>query len=206
MRLGWLLARKNLGRKTPTPSPADDNEALDVSDVRSLGFWISNALTIVATVLGVYLAASEGFKQALQFRQVEENEHTYDLLTALSAEISHNRALVETVVVKGLEQLPQSWEKPPIQQRYVWQTMQNVPETFRTPPAALNGISMYYSKLDEHLAVAFNHRRHPSDQRSALLALQEANTEFDETVVTAINDRMADLRSKLQEFGVDPED
>lgn len=209
MRLGWLLAKRYPGRSAPSNDESGgpgDAETLDVSDVRSLGFWISNALTIVATVLGVYLAASEGFKQALQFRQVEENEHTFDLLTSLKAEITHNRALTGELVDKGLEQLPQSWEKPPVQQRYIWQTMQNVPETFRAPPVALNGIALYYSRLDEHLEVAFNQRRHPSDQRNALLALQEANAEFDQTVLTAINAKMAELRSKLETFGINPDE
>ena len=207
MRLSWLLAKRHPARKaTDTNAPNPAREPLDLSDLRSLGFWISNALTIVATVLGVYLAASEGFKQALQFRQVEENEHTYDLLTALQAELGHNRALVGATVTKGLEQLPNSWENPPVLQRYVWQTMQNVPQTFRTPPVALNGIALYYNELDIHLENAFNERKHPSEQRSAILALQKANAELDQTVITAINVRMADLKQKLERFGLDPDD
>ena len=208
MKLGTLFGRRPIVRRAVEHE--DDETAVaearvDLSDVRSLGFWISNAFTILATVLGVYLAASEGFKQALQFRQVEENEHTYDLLTALKAELEYNRGQAGDTVERGLEKLPQSWEEPPPRQGFVWKTMQAVPETFRVPPAALNGIALYYSRLDQHMTDAYNERKHPSDQRNAILALQEANAELDDTVLRAINARMAQLKETLADFGVDPD-
>ncbi|MEO0974308.1 MAG: hypothetical protein AAFX85_14550 [Pseudomonadota bacterium] len=207
MRLGWLLARKNVVRNPEdgSDSPAPGAAALDLSDIRSLGFWISNLLTIVATVLGVYLAASEGFNQAMQFRQIEENEHTYDLLTALHGELTLNRTRVGDVVSKGLEKLPQSWEEPPQRQRFIWRTMQTVPETFRVPPPALNGVALYYSELDEYLEQAFDERKHPSDQRSAFVKLQRANSVLDDEVMTVIEAKMTELRQKLTRYGVDPD-
>ncbi|MEM9743268.1 MAG: hypothetical protein AAF918_11345 [Pseudomonadota bacterium] len=208
MRLGTLLGRRPIVRKALSHDESADDSAqakMDASDVRSLGFWISNAFTIVATVLGVYLAASEGFKQALQFRQVEENEHTYDLLTALKSELEYNRTQAGETVEQGLKQLPQNWQEPPKRQSFVWQTMQAVPETFRVPPVALNGIALYYAQLDEHLTAAYDERKHPSDQRSAILALQEANATLDTTVLTAINTRMAELKAQLTHFGIDPD-
>ena len=208
MRLGWLLTRKNTVRRAPD-GEGDEVEpgegALDVSDIRSLGFWISNALMILATILGVYLAASEGFKQAMQFRQVEEAEHTYELLTALHAELQLNRSRLGEAVTDGLDELPQSYEEPPRNQRYIWQAMQNVPETFRVPPQALNGIAHYYREIDDYLEQAFDGRKHPSDQRRAFERLEAANAEFDAQVMTVIDAKMEELRRKLAEFGVDPD-
>lgn len=208
MRLGWLLARRNAVRSTADDGGSGSSgadPALDVSDIRSLGFWISNALMIVATILGVYLAASEGFKQALQFRQVEESEHTYDLLTALRAELELNRSRAGNAVADGLQNLPQGWEEPPRNQRYIWNTMQNVPETFRVPPEALNGIAHYYSELDVYLEQAFDERKHPSDQRGAFMKLQEANAVFDETVMSVVDSKMRALREELLSYGIDPD-
>lgn len=209
MRLGWLLSRRLFGRipkdgEESKESP--DEPVLDISDIRSLGFWISNGLMIAATIFGVYLAASEGFKQAMLFRQVEEQEHTYDLLTALRAEVVRNREIVGAATEKGLEELPQSWEEPPAIQRFVWQTMQNVPETFRVPPQALNGIAIYYEALDEYLPTAFNSSTHRSTQYSAFKALAEANAAFDKDVIATIGAKMAKLQSALADYGVDPKE
>lgn len=205
MRLGWHTLRRLFARSGGEDG-APGEPALDISDIRSLGFWISNALMVIATILGVYLAASEGFKKALLFRQVEEREHTYDLLTALRAEIALNRKVVGAVTEKGLAELPQSWEEPPVIQRYIWQTMQNVPETFRAPPEALNGIALYYASLDEHLPAAFNDRAHRTTQYAAFKKLAEANAAFDAGVIVPIDAKMARLHDTLAEFGVDPKE
>ena len=210
MRLGWLLSRRLFGR---IPKEGEEGAGdlarepvLDISDIRSLGFWISNALMIAATIFGVYLAASEGFKQAMLFRQAEEQEHTYDLLTALRAEVIRNRENAGAATAKGLEELPQSWEEPPVIQRYIWQTMQNVPETFRVPPEALNGIALYYEALDNHLVTAFNGSTHRSTQYSAFQALEKANAAFDKDVIATIGAKMARLQDSLARYGVDPKE
>jgi len=48
-----------------------------MSELRSGAFWVGQIIMLVATVLGIYLAASLGFKQALKLNLVEADRTTY---------------------------------------------------------------------------------------------------------------------------------
>lgn len=55
----------------------------DVSKRQNAIFWFSQLAIIVSTVLGVYLAASQGLKAAVNFHTVISNEKNFYTLSAL---------------------------------------------------------------------------------------------------------------------------
>lgn len=53
----------------PVP-PATESYPRPADETKKASFWISQCFILLATVLGVYLASSQGFKQALAYGEV----------------------------------------------------------------------------------------------------------------------------------------
>ncbi len=53
-------------------------------------FWLGQFFMIVATVLGVYLAANSGFQKALEFENLQKSKEAYLLERALVDEVAQN--------------------------------------------------------------------------------------------------------------------
>ncbi len=53
-------------------------------------FWLGQVFMIVATVLGVFLAANSGFKKALEFERLQNKRGAYLLEQALTDEVREN--------------------------------------------------------------------------------------------------------------------
>ncbi|MFK7839263.1 MAG: hypothetical protein AB8B83_02940 [Bdellovibrionales bacterium] len=110
-------------------------------------FWISQIVVILATVLGVYLAATEGFKLAIHFDRLSEQRDNYYLQKAFYDEISDNIETAESMLEK-LEANPGN-AKYILENHqfslYIWNTMPEHNATFQIPTEVLNDLRSYYA-------------------------------------------------------------
>ena len=124
---------------------------MDHNDLGKSGFWISQIFVVVATIIGVYLAAHAGLEQAIAFDRLTSQESSYYLRKSLHEELEDNvsilRAYTDEVLARRL--WPEELVKNrPVLSRFVWETMRYSPQTLEVPSIYLTGARQFYSKAD----------------------------------------------------------
>lgn len=82
----------------PTPDkPAGSNSVqnkhpkkMDHRDLIRSSFWVGQIFMLIATVMGVFLAAQSGLEQALTFDSITRMESNYYLRKSLQDELTDN--------------------------------------------------------------------------------------------------------------------
>lgn len=125
-------------------APASDRALTNRDETKKLSFWISQIFILLATVLGVYLASSQGFRQALAYGEIQSARNAYYLRKSLQSEISDNIPLVREYM-KRLETggLP-ARQAPFSLDTFVWEALKNSSSTLETPPELLRESRMFY--------------------------------------------------------------
>ncbi len=59
-------------------------------ELKDPAYWIGHLFTVVATIVGVYLAATVGFKKALDLEIIRADRGTYYLAASLHSELGAN--------------------------------------------------------------------------------------------------------------------
>ncbi len=73
-----------------------------MSELRSASYWVGHGVMILATVIGVFLAATVGFKQALKLDLLQADRGTYYVSESLFQELQFNDQNMQKYI-KGLE-------------------------------------------------------------------------------------------------------
>ena len=121
-------------------------------DLRSPSFWIGHLVIIVATVVGVYLAANQGFKLAMEVDVVKGEKNNYYLRSSLKHELAANVGYVREYIAKVQNQTAD----PVLQlETFVWRTMTYSPSTLETPPELLREAQKFYHRVDEIMGTSF---------------------------------------------------
>jgi len=129
----------------------------DISKRQNAIFWIGQLAIIFSTVLGVYLAASQGLKTAVDFHSAVSNEKNFYTLSALREEVQSNNELLlafseknfvfddDGVITayRGIELPDLNW--------FVWVTMTNATETLELPVDILKDTNRYYLELTKEM-------------------------------------------------------
>ena len=99
---------------------------------------------VVATVIGVYLAAQEGLSQALQFDNLNSKEKNYYLQHALADELQDNILTLENYTAL-ITSKPIIDVKPyhPVVDLFVWENMKYSANALETPSQILSGVRRY---------------------------------------------------------------
>jgi hypothetical protein len=126
---------------------------------RGLEFLAAQFFTILATVVGVYLAGYVGFQRNLEYDRYQKAQQLSDLLTATEVELKQNVARLR----KFNDRLPadvgtgvQATEWPRLR-LFVWQATGRSSSTFDMPPQILTDLQSLYGDLDEMLNDAEAH-------------------------------------------------
>jgi hypothetical protein len=126
---------------------------------RGLEFLAAQFFTILATIVGVYLAGYVGFQRNLEYDRYQKAQQLSDLLTATEVELKQNVARLR----KFNERLPadvgtgvQATEWPRLR-LFVWQATGRSSSTFDMPPQILTDLQSLYGDLDEMLNDAEAH-------------------------------------------------
>lgn len=124
---------------------------LDHGDLGKSGFWIAQFFMVVATIIGVYLAAHAGLEQAIVFDRLTSQESNYYLRKSLHDEVADNVSVLRTYANDTLSRsLPQSElvNSRPVLSRYVWETMRYSPHTLEVPSTFLSGARRFMRDAD----------------------------------------------------------
>jgi len=129
---------------------------LDFSKRQNVLFWVSQIAIILSTVIGVYLATSEGLRSAVEFHSLTTLEKKYYTLNALRQEVDSNNEMLKQYVGQllnkdengtvvshnGVGEMPDlNW--------FVWKTMENSSETLDLPVDILRDANRYYLNLSD---------------------------------------------------------
>lgn len=128
---------------TPT-MPVTENKGIQFDEIRKASFWVGQVFIILATVIGVYLASSQGFKQAMAYGNLQSARNNYYLRTSLHSEMHDNLALVREYMQRiDTGGLP-ARKAPFSLDTFVWESMKNSSATMETPSALLREARMFY--------------------------------------------------------------
>ncbi|MGP9800873.1 hypothetical protein [Rheinheimera sp. NSM] len=132
--------RRNLSKAIP----------LQQGEISNLSFWISQVSMIIATILGVYLAAQQGLRQAVVFEQLQSDKSNYYLRKSLQHELSDNLQLIKdfTEQIKGVG-AHNIKRHALVLDTFVWESMKFSPATLETPSALLSESRKFYREVND---------------------------------------------------------
>lgn len=147
---------------------------LDHRELRSSAYWLTNALMIVATVLGVFLAARVGLQQAIVFDEINGLKQSYNLQSTLADELAENLEVLRhynsNYLSRALPQQELLLNNPGIS-HFVWDTMKASPQTLETPGYFLNEVQRFY-RTTERIIQGREQQRYGASQAGKLLTEQ----------------------------------
>lgn len=181
------------------PLPESNFKSRDKDESKKFSFWISQFFILLATVLGVYLASSQGFKQALAYGNIQGDRANYYLRKSLQGEIADNLELVREYM-KRLKGGSLADRKAPFRlDTFVWENMKYSSATLETPPELLRESRVFYrgiADLQEKIA----NNTYSADK--GIEKLQELVKHMEVDVFPKFADDTAALQKSLQERGV----
>lgn len=177
---------------------------MDHRDLGSSGFWVSQLCVVLATIIGVYLAANAGLQQAIQFDQITNKERNYYLRVSLHDELQDNvnalRRYAEDVLPRNLSRTMLENQRPMLSQ-FVWEAMRYSPRTLETPSVFLNGGRRFYAQAEDIIRKAENGTY---GARHAAGLLNELLDETERDLLPALRANTQRLAGELENQGVVP--
>lgn len=180
----------------PISSPEFGQKRID--EVKKASFWISQIFILLATVLGVYLASSQGFKQAMAYGNLQSARNNFYLRKSLRNEIADNITLVGEYI-KRLETGGLPARKEPFSlDLFVWESMKNSSCTMETPPELLSEARKFYRGVADL-------QRKVSDNtygvKVATDKLNELATHMQDDVIPRFDSNIKALETYLEQNG-----
>jgi len=184
-------------------------QALKIFRVRETGnleFWISHAVVLLSTVLGVYLAALAGYKTAIEFEAVRTDRDGYYLRRALLDETKQNLDWGDKMAQAALADAREGGAHfnmgRQTAQTFVWETMKQQSATLQLPPDTLAAIREYYADVDGHVK-AITKPMTPSDFRvKEAMAWQTETKKVRDAAVRTLERDLAEMRTELTAKGI----
>lgn len=165
-------------------------------------FWLSHALIVGSTILGVYLAAAAGYKVGMDLQSVRSDRESYYLQLALLAEVTDNLRHVEEWSEEYTTGSKAKFVGRGEQYRletYVWEATARSEVAFQIPPDALTGIRRLYRQLSSELVNLSDDTLTTSpDQFQIQGNLEDARR----TVLPALTESIETLRTRLEQSGI----
>ena len=170
--------------------------ALETSEIRKLSFWVSQLCVIIATVCGVYLAASQGLKHAITFDDIRSDKNNAYLRISLRTEMAANVDIVKTYVAKVRKDGSLVSRKSALPlQMFVWENMKFSSNTLETPSELLAG-NVEFLRVVTHL-----HNELGSSGISTgtgLKRMEAAIEKLEKEVFPKFDDNIKQLRDSLE--------
>lgn len=151
------------------PNPKMDVER--VNEIRKASFWVSQFFILIATVLGVYLAASQGYKQAVQFENMTSYKDNYYLQKSLQYELQDNIVILKKYMTKMQDGNYFEARGEPLDfYTLIWENMKFSKTTLGTPPQFLRQAQQFYREVAKlHKTIGNG----DISKGNAIIALQE---------------------------------
>ena len=177
---------------------------------RGLQFLTAQFFTILATVVGVYLAGYVGFQRNLEYDRLQKAQQRSDLLTATQVELKQNVARLRKFNDRLPAEVGTSVLEWPRLRLFVWQATGRSPSAFDLPPAILTDLQALYADLDEMLNDAGAHQdfAHLSQSntydRTQFKERLNARLSFAETsILPALDNSIAASEQLIKKYSTD---
>ncbi|WP_294610751.1 hypothetical protein [uncultured Gilliamella sp.] len=127
-----------------------------IAEIKKVSFWISQLFILLATVTGVYLAANQGYKQAVQFDNMKSYKENYYLQKSLKYELMDNIVILKDYITKSQDSSYYGARNEPLNfYKLVWENMKFSSTTLGTPPEFLRDAQRFYREVDRiHTEIA----------------------------------------------------
>ncbi len=195
--LKWIF----IMAKPPLPLPSR-RPRLDNSELTKTSFWVGQVFMLIATVLGVYLAAQAGLSQAVAFDGIVSQQNNYHLRRSLQDELSDNLAVIDSYAdyIAANTPLPQQRQdyRPQLHQ-FVWDNMRFSSNTLETPPPILSSARRFYAEVEQAVQRYEQRRLGAMPTAHALKAL---TADIRSRVLPMMDQDLAQLRQQLHQHGV----
>jgi len=188
----------------PPPNPV---KFLSVRDRPNTEYWITQAIILFSTILGVYLAGQAGFRIAVDFDRYQGAVEVAHLERSLQAEVEDNIATVERWVAE-YKKRPMTWHDKRLApreshqlDRTIWSAMQYSQRTFELPADILTGIRRFYARVERQQTILFRQSQPNGFARQAMKELatsaEQARAEILPLLTGDIKKRDAETRALL---------
>ncbi|AWI08834.1 hypothetical protein M2447_001529 [Ereboglobus sp. PH5-10] len=173
----------------------------ETSEVRKASFWVSQICVIIATVLGVYLAATQGLKQAIAFDDIRSDKNNAYLRMSLRTEMAGNIEVVKDYVAKVRKDGSLASRKRALAlQTFVWDNMKFSSNTLETPSEFL------MANADFLRTITYLHGEIAGSGISTdngLKRMEAAIKKLEETVLPKLDTNVEELRTSLKKRDID---
>lgn len=184
---------------TPATS-ADTPSGVDTREAKRLSFWISQFFILAATVIGVYLAANQGFKQAIAYGDIQSARSNYYLRKSLQNEIVDNLVLVRGYMQK-IEKGNLADRKAPFRlDTFVWESLKFSSATLETPSELLTASRQFYRQVAEIQEKVANNDYGAGHAVKLLTALVE---QVEKEVLPKFDANTNEIKADLKKKGID---
>lgn len=177
------------------------NSAIDNSEVKKPSFWISQVFILIATVLGVYLAATQGFKQAVQFDHIMGQKNIYYLQISLKHELDTNISATEQFLEKTQNSKDQ-WATYPLElSSFIWNNMQNSATALELNPIILANTEKFMTHAPKEYKKATSGDQ--AQRQAAIKRLELLIQSSKNTLMPELDKNIQQLEVSLQKVGID---
>jgi hypothetical protein len=176
---------------------------IKVKDNEHAEFWVSHLLIIITTIIGVYLAASSGFKIAVEFELVKSDRDSYYQRSAMRDELIDN--------INQLEKWGKDYTSGGVKNyvgqdakeldQFVWKTMQFSQGTFEIPTEILSGIRGFYTSMTWYLNKMSEKKGNASFVKEMLKKVEMTKS----NLLPKIDTDLAALRQRLLDYKINPD-
>lgn len=130
------------------------------SKEKSREFLLTQVLLVLSTVLGIFLAAQQGFTKAVEFDYLKGDIGGWHVRTAVRAELIHNLDGMHNLIghVRRTGSFPATVAEWPRVSRNVWDGAKYHSAYYETSPAALAALGAFHEEVPELLKRAQNNR------------------------------------------------
>lgn len=181
---------------------AEKIKDMDHGDLEKSGFWISQLFVVLATIVGVYLAANAGLKQAIIFDSITSQERNYYLRVSLHDElqdnVNHLRTYVDETLSGNPSQTALENQRPRLSQ-FVWKTMRYSSTTLETPSLFLTEGRRFYTRAEDILQKTESRTYGASHAASLLTAVLD---KMEQDTLPKLKANFRTLAEGLKEQGV----
>jgi len=174
-----------------------------MSELRSASFWVGHLFVIFATVLGVYLAASAGFKQALKLDLLQADRGTYYVAESLYRELEFNNKNMQSYL-DGIKEKSLVFKEhiDGIKlNNFIFNAAEESESTFEIAPDLLSEVSQYYFTVGGALDTYY---RSNMESPAALMKIIKSETErlAEQETLMRLEKYNANLAGNLEKRGI----
>lgn len=153
------------------------------TEIKKASYWLSQTFVIIATIIGVFLAANQGYKLAVQFENNLAVKESYYLQKSLQYELEDNVVVVLNYIeaIKGGDM--QAKGEPLNLNTLVLENMKFSQITLSTPPEILRDTQRFYRTINAWYA------KTSSSKVAASFGIKQLQSELDR-VETGLIDQL----------------